>query len=150
TDRGRTVYGGGGITPDEKYTAPKYNKFQTEILRKYALYNFSAKFFGGRSDTRLPKGWEPDDKLVNDFRTFLQQNKVEFSGADFDANRDWVRHQLKREMYITAFGVDESRQVAVEQDPEVQQAIVSMAKARGLLDNAKKQMVRNHIPEPVQ
>src|SRR5208282_4951259 len=50
TDSGRTVYGGGGITPDEKYTAPKFNKFQTEVVRKYALYNFSAKFFGGRQD----------------------------------------------------------------------------------------------------
>src|SRR5271170_614366 len=79
TDSGRTVYGGGGITPDEKYTAAKYNKFQTEVLRKYALYNFSAKFFGGRQDTKLPKEWEPDDRTVNDFRDFLQQNKVEFT-----------------------------------------------------------------------
>ncbi len=29
TDSGRTVYGGGGITPDEKYVPAKYNKFQT-------------------------------------------------------------------------------------------------------------------------
>jgi carboxyl-terminal processing protease len=151
TDSGRTVYGGGGITPDEKYTAPKVNKFQTGILRKYALYNFSAKFFGGRPDTRLPRGWEPDDKTVNDFRSFLQQNKIEVSDADFNANREWVRQQLKREMYITAFGVDESRQVAVAQDPEVQQAISSMIKAKGLLDNAKKQMVERVRPsEPIQ
>jgi carboxyl-terminal processing protease len=151
TDSGRTVYGGGGITPDEKFTASKLNKFQTEVLRKYALYNFSAKFFGSRPDTKLPKGWEPDDKVVNDFRNFLQQNKIEFSETDFSANRDWVRQQLKREMYITAFGVDESRQVAVEQDPEVQEAILSMPKAKALLDAAKKMMVqRMHQPEPVQ
>ena len=31
TDSGRPVYGGGGITPDEKYD-PKYNKFQIEPL----------------------------------------------------------------------------------------------------------------------
>ena len=37
TDSGRTVYGGGGITPDEKYEPPKLNKFQIEVLRKYAL-----------------------------------------------------------------------------------------------------------------
>src|SRR5438034_6849804 len=29
TDSGRTVYGGGGITPDQKYTPPQYAKFQT-------------------------------------------------------------------------------------------------------------------------
>jgi carboxyl-terminal processing protease len=151
TDSGRTVYGGGGITPDEKYSAPKADKFRTELLRKYALYNFSAKFFGGRQDTRLPKGWEPDDKLVSDFHGFLQQNKIQFTDVDFNSNREWIRQQLKREMYITAFGVDEARQVAVEQDPEVQQAVGSMAKAKELLDNTKKQMVERARPlEPVQ
>ena len=28
TDSGRTVYGGGGITPDEKIDSPKSNQFQ--------------------------------------------------------------------------------------------------------------------------
>src|SRR5580700_711347 len=141
TDSGRTVYGGGGITPDEKYTAPKFEKFQTEVIRKYALYNFSAKFFGTRQDTKLPKGWEPDDQTLNDFHDFLRSSKIEFSDADFNTNREWIKQQLKREMYITAFSVDESRKVAVEQDPEVQHAIESLPKAKALLDGAKKLMV---------
>src|SRR4051794_18033319 len=37
TDSGRTVYGGGGISPDEKFSPPKYSKFQTEVLRKFAF-----------------------------------------------------------------------------------------------------------------
>ena len=48
TDSGRTVYGGGGITPDEKFLPPKYNKFQTEVLRKFAFFTFTAKYFGGK------------------------------------------------------------------------------------------------------
>ncbi len=31
TDSGRTVYGGGGITPDEKIETPKTNRFQDEL-----------------------------------------------------------------------------------------------------------------------
>ena len=42
TDSGRTVYGGGGITPDEKYTAPKPDRMQSEFLRKDAFFNFTA------------------------------------------------------------------------------------------------------------
>ena len=34
TDSGRTVYGGGGITPDEKFEAPKLDRLQIELLRK--------------------------------------------------------------------------------------------------------------------
>jgi carboxyl-terminal processing protease len=146
TDSGRTVYGGGGITPDEKFTAPKYNKFQTGVIRNYALYNFSAKFFGGRGNTKLPDGWEPDEQTLNNFRDFLRQNKVEFSDPDFTENRDWIRQQLKREMYITAFSVDESRKVAVAQDLEVQKAIESMPKAKALVDNARKLMVQRVHP----
>jgi carboxyl-terminal processing protease len=142
TDSGRTVYGGGGITPDEKYAAEKANKFQIAVIRKYAIYNFAAKFFGARQDAKLPKGWEPDDKVVNDFHDFLIKNNVEFTAPDFNENRDWIRKELKREFYITAFSVDESRKVAVEQDPEVQKAIESMPKAKTLVDSAKKLMVQ--------
>ncbi len=142
TDSGRTVYGGGGITPDEKYTPAKYNKFQVEVLRKYALFNFSAKFFGSRPDTKLPKGWEPDENTVNDFHQFLLKNNVEFTEADFTENHDWIKQQLKREMYITAFSFEESQRVKIEQDPAVQKAIEAMPKAKALVDNAKKMLVQ--------
>ncbi len=142
TDSGRTVYGGGGITPDEKYETPKANPFQIAVIRKYAIYNFAAKFFGSRKDAKLPKGWEPDDKLVGEFHDFLSKNGVDFTEQQFNENRDWVRKELKREFYITAFGVDESRKVAIEQDPEIAKAIDSLPKAKALVDNAKKLMVQ--------
>jgi carboxyl-terminal processing protease len=141
TDSGRTVYGGGGITPDEKFEIPKYNPFQIEVLRKYALFNFSAKYFGNR-DAKLPKGWEPGDDVINEFRQFLETQKATFTPADFAANRDWIKKELKREMYITAFSQDESQRVAIEQDPEVLKAIDSMPKAKALVDTAKKLLVQ--------
>ena len=45
-------------------------------------------------------------------------------------------------MYITAFSVDESQRVAIEQDPEVLKAIDSMPKAKALVENAKKLLVQ--------
>jgi carboxyl-terminal processing protease len=147
TDSGRTVYGGGGITPDEKYTTPKYNKFQIELLRKYALFNFSAKFFGARGDNKLPQGWSPDEALVNQFHDFLLKNNVQFTEAEFTENHDWIKRELKREMYITAFSVEESRKVAVEQDPEIQKAIEALPKAKALVENAKKMLVKRIVEQ---
>jgi carboxyl-terminal processing protease len=142
TDSGRTVYGGGGITPDEKYTAPKLNKFQIEVMyRKYAIFNFSSKWFSTH-DTKLPSGWSPDDKLINEFHDFLLKNNVQFAEADFTENRPWIKDQLKREMYITAFSYEESQRVAIEQDPAVVKGIEALPKAKALLDSAKKQMVQ--------
>jgi len=142
TDSGRTVYGGGGITPDEKFELPKANKFQIEtLLRKYAFFYFSAKYFGGK-EAKLPKGWEPDDALVKEFHDYLTKNNVDFTEAEFNENRTWVRQQLKQEMYITAFSQDESEKVRIEQDPEVLKAIDSMPKAKALVDAAKKLLVQ--------
>jgi len=141
TDSGRTVYGGGGITPDEKFELTKLNEFQTEVLRKYALFSFSAHYFGGK-DAKLPKNWEPDENLVNEFHQFMLKNNVTFTEGQFTENHEWVKQQLKREMYITAFSLEESQRVAVEQDPEILKAIDSLPKAKALLETAKKQLVQ--------
>jgi carboxyl-terminal processing protease len=141
TDSGRTVYGGGGITPDEKFEPPKANRFQAEIVRKFAFFNFTARYFGGR-DASLPKGWSPDEGAVNDFHAFLLKNQVEFTEAEFTENLDWVKQQLKHEMYATAFGQQEADRVAREQDPAVLKAIDAMPQARALLENAKKLLVQ--------
>jgi carboxyl-terminal processing protease len=141
TDGGRTVYGGGGITPDEKYSAPKLNRFQIDVLRKQAFFNFTARFFAGR-DTKLPKGWDPDQNVDNDFHQFLLKEGVQFSEADYAENHAWIKQQLKREIYITAFSVDDARRLAIETDPEMAKAIEALPKAKALLESAKKLIVQ--------
>jgi carboxyl-terminal processing protease len=142
TDSGRTVYGGGGITPDEKYITPKLNKFQIELLRNFAFFNFSAKYFGPKADPSLPKGWEPDEKLINDFHDFTMSKNLKFTDQEFIENHQWVKEQLKQEFYITAFSQNDSDKVRMEQDPEVQKAIEAMPKAQGLVEKAKKMLVQ--------
>ena len=147
TDSGRTVYGGGGISPDERFTTARLNKFQIEVLRNNALFNFSAKFFGPKKDASLPKNWEPNEALINDFHQYLLDNKIEFTESDFTGNHQWVKESLKREMYVTAFSIDASDRVRIEQDPEVSKAIESMPKAQELLARAKKMIVQRIAPE---
>jgi carboxyl-terminal processing protease len=142
TDSGRTVYGGGGIAPDEKFETPKLDRMQSDLIRKYAFFNFSARYFGAHG-TVLPKGWSPDNALLNDFHDFLlKEGGLQFTEAEWAKNHDWIKLQLQAEMYVTAFGADESRRLRVETDPEVQRAIESMPKAKALLDNAKRLMVQ--------
>jgi carboxyl-terminal processing protease len=141
TDSGRTVYGGGGITPDEKYEKPVANAFQISVARKDAYFVFSAKYFGTH-DTKLPANWEPDENIVNLFRKHLVDNGVTVSDADFAANHDWIKRELKREMYVTAFSTDDSERVAIQQDPMVIKGIEAMPKAKQLLDTAKNMLVQ--------
>lgn len=141
TDSGRTVYGGGGIAPDEKYTPPKLNRFQIDLLRQFAFFNFTAKYFGANS-AALPKNWEPDQGVQNEFHRFLLDSAISFTEADFTQNHEWVQAQLKREMYAYAFSVDDANRIVIETDPETAKAIESMPKARALLQTAKKVIAR--------
>jgi len=141
TDGGRTVYGGGGISPDEKYTPPKYNAFQVQMLTRSAFFDFSAHYFCANG-TKLAEDWAPDQTIVDAFRDFLTQQKFEFSAADFAENKEWISQTLRKEMYIAAFGVDESRRIAVQADPMVAKAVDSMPKASALLRSANRVIVQ--------
>jgi len=141
TDSGRTVYGGGGITPDEKYEPPKLTPFQQELWRKFAFFNFTRRYFGTH-DIKLPKGWAPDAVVLNDFHDFLLKEGFQFTEADYTASVDWMKRYLKAEMYKTAFNMDESHRVEVETDPQIERAIESLPKARALVDNARKIIVQ--------
>lgn len=140
TDSGRTVYGGSGITPDEKFTI-EYKPFQIDLLRRAAFRDYLPKYFGNH-EAKLSKDWSPDEAMMADFHAYLLKNNFQFSEADWGQWQDWIRVQLKREALLSAVGLDESNRYATETDPIVLKALESMPKAKALLDNARKQMVQ--------
>lgn len=140
TDGGRTVYGGGGITPDEKFVET-YNQFQTEVLRKYGFFNFVARYFGNR-DTKLPADWSPDDAFLKDFQDYLDKAKITYTEQEWKDNEPWVRRMLKHEVYITAFSVEDAQKEGIQTDPMVAKAVEAMPKARALLERTQKLLVQ--------
>lgn len=141
TDSGRTVYGGGGITPDEKYEDPKLDAFQltlSDTLRgRYTFFNFVAHYLGTHT-TPIHKGWEPDNVVMAEYHSFLLQRGIDFTEAQFAEHQDWIKQEIKREMYSSAFSIDDAHRLVIETDPEVARAIEAMPKAKALLDTARK------------
>jgi carboxyl-terminal processing protease len=138
TDSGRTVYGGGGISPDEKFTEPKLDPYQVLLLRrKFAFFNFVSRYLGTH-DTKLTRGWEPDAIIMEDFHRFLLDQAVPFTEAEFAQHMAWMRQELRKEMYSSALSIDEASRLTRETDPEVAAAVEAMPKARALLETAKR------------
>ncbi|MEX2262998.1 MAG: S41 family peptidase [Bryobacteraceae bacterium] len=142
TDSGRTVYGGGGIAPDEKFVPEKFNRFQTDLMRKFAFFNFTRRYFGTRPNLKLPKNWDPDETVLNEFHAFLLKENFQFTEAEYAEVHDWIKAQVKREMYITGFSVDEARRMEIETDPMVEKAIDALPRARALQETAKRIIVQ--------
>jgi carboxyl-terminal processing protease len=135
TDSGRTVYGGGGITPDVKYETPKSNKFQDLMLQKYAFFNFAKRYNNRQIDRNT---FQVDDAVMQEFRKFLDQEKIPFTEADIVQNQDWLKRNIKSEIFISEFGEEAGLRVQAAEDPEVLKAIDLMPQARALEDNAHK------------
>src|SRR5664279_6315276 len=140
TEGGRTVYGGGGITPDEKYETAKLDRSQVDLFRN-GLFNFTRSYFGTHPAT-LPKGWMPDEQVIGELKSYLKAHGTVFTDADFTKDHDWIKRYLAKEMYTTAFNVDESDAMFARTDPEVAKAVEMMPKASALLQNARKIIVQ--------
>jgi carboxyl-terminal processing protease len=129
TDSGRTVYGGGGITPDEKIPELKSNHFQDTLLMHYAFFDFSKHYLVSHTVT---KDLAVDDALLQQFKDFLKSDKVDFTDKDFADNLDWVKARIKMELFTSQFGQALGNQVITEWDPQINKALSFMPEALAL------------------
>jgi carboxyl-terminal processing protease len=146
TDSGRTVYGGGGITPDEKFVTGKLDPLEVSLLRN-GFFSFTRKYFT-RHTAALPKGWMPDEAVISELHDSLLQGGNQFTEIEFKEDHDWIRRFLAKEMYISAFNVDESDRVFAQTDPEVERAVEAMPKASTLVQSVKKVIVQRMSGQP--
>src|SRR6195952_4888257 len=111
TDSGRTVYGGGGITPDEKIEAPKSNHFQIDLLQHYIFFNFSKHYLANHTITRE---FQVDDAVMTQFRDFLKSKDIEYTEADLNGVADWVKTSIKSDLFTSQFGQLEGLKVRAD------------------------------------
>jgi carboxyl-terminal processing protease len=140
------VYGGGGITPDVKLAPFKSNKFQDSLLQHYALFNFAKHY---AITHKITHDFQVDDAVLLDFRKFLDSEKVPYTEAEIIESNDWLRSNIKSELFVDAFGQEEGLKVRAETDPDVMKALDLMPQARALADNAKKVVAERNLAVPV-
>ena len=144
TDSGRKVYGGGGITPDEKYPPLKANIFQRHVLSTGGLalqdtfWHFADSYFGTRKPTVAGETWTPDADVMNRFKEFLKSKGVNFTDAEFTANQDWMRDRIRYEFLFRSYNKKVANQAARQTDAEVLAAIDDMPKAEALHKESNK------------
>ncbi len=133
TDKGRQVFGGGGIAPDIQFTEQRLNDFQIRLRRNFAFENFAQNFTLDK--TEMPAGWEVTDQVVEDFRQFLRREDFKFDEAEFIDNKDFIKRFIKREVYVSAFDLEEGEKVYYKLDPDVEKALEALPQAKALLDS---------------
>ena len=136
TDTGRTVYGGGGITPDVILPDPKLSSFQQNLTDRSVFFDFSDYFLGKHES--VPRDWNPDQATLNDFAAFLTKQHIPFTPTDISQNADWLKVRIKRQIFTVLYGESVGLRAMMQDDKEVQRAIQLLPQAEALELHARQ------------
>ncbi len=135
TDAGRTVYGGGGITPDEKIESPKSNHFQDSLLIKSVFFHFAAHYLSNRT---VDKSFEVNDAVLLEFKQYLTSQNIPWTEADLNGVMDWVKVSIKEKIATSQFGQLQGLRTLADWDPMIQKALTFLPEAQALEDTAHR------------
>jgi carboxyl-terminal processing protease len=149
TDSGRTVYGGGGITPDEKIETPKSNHFQDEVLYHNVFFHYAPFYFSTHAS--VDRNFQVDDSVVASFKQYLTNEGVQFTDKDIADNLEWIKVNVKDSVLTSQYGSVTGLRVLADWDPMIQKALTFLPEAQTLEDNshkiqAQKAQARNETP----
>jgi carboxyl-terminal processing protease len=146
TDTGRSVYGGGGIQPDEAIKARTINPSQARL--RNPVFAFTRELVNGRIngfdnykvqraidfDHRLEASdFKITEDLFKAFKEFVTKNpEWKTTAQQLDRNRSFLELELRYNIVTAAYGRVSADQVFITDDPQVAKAIDVMPKAREL------------------
>lgn len=130
TNKGRIVYGGGGITPDYLVKSEKITAYTSSLLRKNVFYLFALQYIDSKGKDiekrfnddlmKYNKEFSFTDKEKKDFLDFAKSKDVAMIDKDFETDKDYIFIRLKAQIarnywknegwYTVLLGID--KQVA--------------------------------------
>jgi len=136
TDMGRVVFGGGGVTPDIEIDQPYLSDFEVALERDGALFSFASKW---ASRNAVDEVFNADDAVTESFREFLAGREkigdylgvydLALSDSLLDANDEYIRWGIRREVMRREFGPLAAYKVAIEKDQQLDDTIELFKKA---------------------
>lgn len=152
TDAGRTVYGGGGISPDEIAKPVKITPAEGRLGD--SIFAFSLDLAMGRVKgfekykVQSPIQYGHDlqatdfpmtDALFAEMKRFVADRPLfKVTSEQLDRARPFVERQVRFELATAAFGSLAAIQVINEKDPQIARAVEAMPRARELALNASR------------
>jgi carboxyl-terminal processing protease len=135
TDSGRTVYGGGGITPDEKVEPVKGSHFQDDLLARNVFFHFAPVYVASHA---VDKNFKVNDAVLAEFKQYLTSQNIAWTEADLSASADWLKAAIKDKIVTIEFGQSQGLRTIADWDPEIQKALTFLPEAQALEDHAHK------------
>ncbi len=162
TDSGRTVLGGGGITPDVLVTVRELEPFEKVLSSKDVFFQYARRLTSGQvaaaeEFTRQLKNMgaaefknaDPGsiprlvitDEILADFKEYLISRNIEFTENDINNSVGFIKRRIKQEVFTSSFGLQEGYKVGVQGDEQVLKALEVLPEAKFLMTSGRTKTV---------
>jgi carboxyl-terminal processing protease len=144
TEGGRTVYGGGGITPDFIYKAELLSDYSRELLRNNIFYQFTLNYIEkngqelttlyGNDLKKFNDEFNLDDAELNNFIRFAESKEVVTIKEDYIADKDYIAARLKAQIARNYWKNEGWYTVILKVDTQLHNALNLFDKAKELAE----------------
>ena len=142
TRQGRTVYGGGGITPDIHIPyKSKLTKETQKLLRnpERPIFNFSSTYatannLGIKDFNSFKQKWQVSQAVYSQFLDYLDSDSISFNPDSLLKDQSFIYNRIKSEMAGSIWGKDEAASIRLSLDNQVSEALKYFNEADAFLE----------------
>jgi carboxyl-terminal processing protease len=127
TEMGRTVYGGGGITPDVELDEVKFPRVIEDLESKQLFFKYAVKYAAKHKEA--PARYAITPAMREEFLGLMKSEKFDYDADSLQAAQRFVDTGLRRELARRYVNDEEAYKVAIEDDDQVRSAAALFEKA---------------------
>jgi carboxyl-terminal processing protease len=136
---GRTVYGGGGITPDSILAPEKITRFTNRLISKRIFFEFATDWASKHRNANMDfkkftKSFKLDDEMTAGLKATMKKHDIEFVEDAYKKDIDYITLLVEAEIARQLWDSEHYYQVRIKGDSEVQRAVVMMPEAERIKD----------------
>jgi carboxyl-terminal processing protease len=146
TSGGRTVYDGGGITPDVKVEQPELHPFTDALIQQGMIFDFVTKYRSENDELGEPRTFELSDALYQQFASYLKERNFSYKTA-METKLEELREAAKTDGYEAAIATAASQLEASAKQAKANDVLTYKSEVAPLL---RRELVqRYHFKEGV-
>jgi len=132
TDSGRTVFGGGGITPDYVVKGDKEPLVLSRMRRENLFFDYAVRYAAAHPDAK--PDFVVDDAVIKDFQAFVEARQFKYDAAALEAARKTLELRLRSQIARVKWGAEAESKVLAEGDNQIQKALTLFEEAAKLAE----------------
>jgi len=140
TSGGRTVYGGGGITPDYLLASEKISGYTRNLLRNNIFYLFSLSYIEqkgtelqaiyGNDLASFVHKFEFSESDIDNFIKLAESKDVTFNKTDYKSDKHYIESRLKAQIARNYWKNEGWYSVMIKVDNQIEKALTLFDEAK--------------------